>query len=291
MDFPRALKHLARLAYRDFPSDARLLVLAAHPDDETVGAASLLLDLPRCVVVHLTDGAPFDKRLWPSGLLGDRRAYAHVRRAEALSALAEAKLLPESIMSFACADQATSQHLVTLTRGFSQLLERLDPQLIVTHAYEGGHPDHDAAAFIAAHALRLRHKQGRSLPALFEMTSYHSAPADPGANITLPALETGRFLRRDECEVWTRTLDDEQRARKRKMLACYESQHAALTLFDSEQEHFRLAPHYDFNVAPHPGTLHYEQRGWLHGSEWRKRAREAGERLGLASLEQQLPCV
>ena len=36
------------------------LVVAAHPDDETVGAGAQLMRLPQLVLMHLTDGAPRD---------------------------------------------------------------------------------------------------------------------------------------------------------------------------------------------------------------------------------------
>ena len=46
-----------------------LAIVAAHPDDETVGAAGLLLSAGRAAVVHLTDGAPRDPRLPYVGLV------------------------------------------------------------------------------------------------------------------------------------------------------------------------------------------------------------------------------
>src|SRR6476661_8567872 len=60
------------------PSDSslRILVLAAHPDDETIGASLLLSRFPQSAVVFLTDGAPRDTRFWSAQVNGSREAYA-----------------------------------------------------------------------------------------------------------------------------------------------------------------------------------------------------------------------
>ncbi|HLU67947.1 MAG TPA: PIG-L family deacetylase, partial [Kofleriaceae bacterium] len=62
----------------------RLLVIAAHPDDETIGAAALLTTFDRCAVVHLTDGVPRDRAFWPGRAPASAEGYAARRRAEAL---------------------------------------------------------------------------------------------------------------------------------------------------------------------------------------------------------------
>src|SRR5438270_8219336 len=65
-----------------------LLILAAHPDDETIGASLLLARFPQAKVVFLTDGAPHDPRFWSRIAKGSREDYAHIRRQEAEKALA-----------------------------------------------------------------------------------------------------------------------------------------------------------------------------------------------------------
>ena len=56
------------------------LVLAAHPDDETAGAAWLLQRVPICTVMHVTDGAPLDPGLLAKDAQRSREAYAVLRR-------------------------------------------------------------------------------------------------------------------------------------------------------------------------------------------------------------------
>lgn len=69
--------------------------------------------------------------------------------------------------------------LVPLARALAADLDALRPRRLVTHAYEGGHPDHDAAAFVARAALDLLRRSGRPAPRLLEMALYHGAPARP----------------------------------------------------------------------------------------------------------------
>ena len=65
----------------------RLLVLAAHPDDETIGASASLAKFPCAAVAYLTDGAPRDPRFWTGGSYTSREDYARTRRKEAAHAL------------------------------------------------------------------------------------------------------------------------------------------------------------------------------------------------------------
>src|SRR5579864_789254 len=53
----------------------RMAVLAAHPDDETIGASALLARFPTAFIVYLTDGAPRDKHLWQATMQGSREDY------------------------------------------------------------------------------------------------------------------------------------------------------------------------------------------------------------------------
>src|SRR5581483_7709934 len=66
---------------------SRTIILAAHPDDETIGASALLGRVPGVTVVYLTDGAPRDARFRSPHVSGSRELYACVRAEEAASAL------------------------------------------------------------------------------------------------------------------------------------------------------------------------------------------------------------
>src|SRR2546429_5215252 len=98
-------------------------VLAAHPDDEVVGAAVLLTRSRACRVIHLTDGAPRDSRLWPCAFAG-RSHYARLRRLEAARALALAGVDCERIHALGAIDQEAARQLSLLARELAPLLAR-----------------------------------------------------------------------------------------------------------------------------------------------------------------------
>jgi N-acetylglucosamine malate deacetylase 2 len=250
-------------------------VLAAHPDDEAVGAGVALASSGGCRVVHLTTGAPADPSLWPVAFWGkSREEYAHARAAEARQALALVNVHPERILSLGAPDQESVLHLAPLARRFAVLLAQHAPPRIVTHPYEGGHPDHDAAAFVAHAAVALLSRSGAPAPPLWEMTSYHARDG---------AFEAGEFLG-DVSEVETLELWEPERALKRRLLDAYSSQRETLSCFSLRVERFRQAPRCAFRSAPHPGELYYERMRWADGHPWRARAAFALHELGFGEI-------
>jgi LmbE family N-acetylglucosaminyl deacetylase len=247
-----------------------LVVVAAHPDDETVGSASLLLRARSAAVVHLTDGAPRDPRLWGVSA-PDRSSYARLRRAEALAALAEAGVASERIVSLGAVDQEAIEVLAPLTRELAAVLEALEPRFVVSHPLEGGHPDHDAAAVAVRAALALLAHRGARPPRLAEMTSHHLAGE---------RLAAGRFLAGSPRGIRHR-LTAAEREIKRRMIECHASQRRALATFGLEEEAFRLAPPISLAVPPRAAPLHHEARGWMSFERFREAALEALRSLGL----------
>jgi N-acetylglucosamine malate deacetylase 2 len=255
----------------------RLLVIAAHPDAETAGAASLLSTLPDCAVLHLSDGVPRDRALWASGAAPTRDGYASQRRGEALRAMEIAGVPSTDVHCLGLQDQELVFQLPDLARELVRWIIALGPELLITHSYEGGHPDNDAAAFAAAAARDLLLRSGQRAPMLLEMALYHGAGGE---------LTVGQFVASDDigppqiqCAFRGAALD-----RKREMLRCFESQADGLApFFEIEYERFRPAPRYDFAAPPHVGPLLYEQRGMLDGDTWRALAARARGELSLGA--------
>src|SRR5215469_18559093 len=133
----------------------RMALVAAHPDDESIGASALLARCPNACVIFVTDGAPQDRKLWPKAIEGSRQQYAAIRRQEAERALAHAGIPARQISWLGGVDQEAIFTVAQLLARLVHLVEQVRPESLVTHPYEGGHPDHDCTALLASLALSL----------------------------------------------------------------------------------------------------------------------------------------
>jgi N-acetylglucosamine malate deacetylase 2 len=275
------------------------VVVAAHPDDETIGSSALISGLWDVYVVHVTDGAPRDRRFVPPRAPEGPEAYRAARRKEVTRALALAGVRPDRVLELGGVDQEATSNLADLSWAFRSLLQKLRPGVVIAHAYEGGHPDHDATAFIVRAGARLLSTGGGRVPLLVEMTSYHGddgglawPPLTEGAgsSATCTACHGAADLLRalgnepEDHRPFCLALGPGDRTRKERMLACFETQADLLARFSIGDERFRVAPDYDFSKPPHEGALFYERLGWpMTGERWRQLARLAEAELGLGS--------
>jgi N-acetylglucosamine malate deacetylase 2 len=249
----------------------RLLIVVAHPDDETIALGGQMWRMRDALLVHLTDGAPRDGEDARKNGFGAFTAYAAARQDELAAALAAGQAGGVRNAAMALPDKEAMLNLTELTGQLLELLRREQPVAVLTHAYEGGHPDHDAAAFAVHTACRLLAAANR--PAIIEMPFYHAHDG---------AMVTGRFLPSSNPEI-TVPIEGAALQRKQLMADCFHTQREMLGLFDLSPERFRLAPSYDFRQPPHKGSLLYEFWRWgITGADWRRYAAEALETLGLA---------
>jgi LmbE family N-acetylglucosaminyl deacetylase len=239
-----------------------VLVLVAHPDDETLGAGMWLhrhRATPRHIL-HLTDGSPKDMQDARTAGFNTRSSYAVARRNELQSALQLIEIPPENCRSYNCPDKEAYLHLPALVTKVESFIRRLNPYLVISSAYEGGHPDHDAVALVAA----MVHRRLSSFQH-WEFPLYHAGRDGE--------MITGEFLPGSAPAAASLDLTPAERDLKHRMLACFPSQTAVLSHFPVDREQFRPAPLYDFAQAPHPGPLLYERWGWgVSGSAWTRRA-------------------
>lgn len=224
------------------------VVLVAHPDDEVIGFGALIQRMRRAVVVFATDGAPRDPYFWKD--YGTREAYSKVRSVEAEAATrvvgAEAVFLPDMVEG-GIADQELFLRLPAAVPAFERVLADIRPHALLTLSYEGGHPDHDSACFIATVA-----GQRAGIP-VWESPLYHRDPDGKGVAQKFHEL-LGTEV--DLC------IDGEELRKKLDMFHTYKSQKLTLNTFRPEIETFRPVRDYDFKHRPFPWKLNYELWQW-----------------------------
>lgn len=261
-----------------FPTQSPLLVVAAHPDDEVIGLGGMLCRRKDVIFIKATDGAPQDPRFSISAGFRNRSHYAEARHEELLDALKLVQIGPEKIRSMAFADQEIMLNLAVFVRDLKQFLLDIRPTAVITHPYEGGHPDHDGAAFAVQAACKLAERESGFQTARMEFTSYH---------LELNRLVVAEFLPYRGQEIITMKLTNTEQEIKRQMVECFRSQQDILRRFPLHIEKFRQAPNYDFSRPPHAGPLLYETFGWgIKGKDFNRQAMEAAKILSLDEPEE-----
>ncbi len=243
----------------------RVVVLVAHPDDETVGCGGVLARLTGVTVVVATDGAPRNLHDAHDHGFATVATYAAERAHELVTACALAGCPAAQIVRLGIPDQGAAFALVPLARRLAGLFAARQVATVLTHAYEGGHPDHDATCFAAHAAVRLLAANGPG-PAIVEMPLYRMG--DTGMEL--------QSFGADAADVTRVVLTPEEQEHKRRMLDRYRTQAAILAPFGTEVELFRTAPVHQFAELPNGGRLLYEHFDWrLSGAQWRTLAAAA----------------
>ena len=277
---PRKLKNelIERFCTVDDPALANtptVMIVSAHQDDESIGAGARLCKLTDAYVVHVTDGAPRNPEVAQRYGFTTRDEYADARRRELLDAMSVAGVPEDHLICLGYVDGEASLRMVELVLDIAQLIDDHNPDIIITHPYEGGHTDHDATAFAVHLACGVLRREGIEPPAVLEMTSYHDRDGQRVVHEFLPHERADRDQR-------LIMLAEAEQAQKRQMYECFTTQHAVLSTFSTAIEKFRPAPRYVFTRPPHQGRLNYEKYGDPElGARWRRNAERALSRLRL----------
>lgn len=220
----------------------RVVVLVAHPDDETIACAGLLQRATRGLVVFAVDGAPphygFEKKF------GSLLNYSSIRLEEASRAL---KFIPGVSVRRLTRPTGTAfvdQHLVLdlpeASASLRHVISDFNPSLFVSHAFEGGHVDHDACHILAKQAsaeFGLRH---------LEFPLYWR---------TGDGTDVFQQFRPNGNREFILQLTSQELNRKRRMFVEYRTQQNLTSVFTLENERFRYvteAEHSKPNWSAYP---------------------------------------
>jgi len=176
-----------------FSAATRLLVIAPHPDDETI-ATGVLVQQVRAAggevrIVLLTGG---DNNPWPQRWLerrwriaaADRRRWARRRGEELQHALAALGIPPSALQALDWPDLGLTEMLLHATDSAAatvlDAVSRFSPDLIALPSLQDRHPDHSAAHVL----LRLALVGRPAPPALFTYLVHGRAGHGGGLPIT-----------------------------------------------------------------------------------------------------------
>jgi N-acetylglucosamine malate deacetylase 2 len=250
----------------------RLMVVVAHPDDETVGAGGRLDRLRTACFVFVTDGAPRNLSDARSAGFDNRAEYAAARRRELNRVFEAAGIGAGRYRSLNLVDQESAFQMAQCSEMLFEQIQENQPEAILTHPYEGGHPDHDTTSLSVHLACRILRREAGWAPVILEMSFYHNSSE---------GMKTASFLpARGDSLAITALLAPHEQELKRQLVACYVSQTRTLQSFSTEVECFRAAPEYDFTQPPHHGALYYEGFNWgITGERWRELARQCAQAI------------
>jgi LmbE family N-acetylglucosaminyl deacetylase len=183
----------------------RLLIVAPHPDDESIAAGGLLQVAKAAGaavrVIVLTDG---DNNPWPQRWVekrwridaAARARWGSRRREEAVAALALLGIPLADVRFLALPDTGITDVLMRDDRDVADILRdeasSFAPTLLVAPALSDRHPDHSAAFILATRACEAA---GQSFARILTFAVHGAAPQEGGALVNLS--EAQRIVKYD----------------------------------------------------------------------------------------------
>jgi len=226
----------------------RVLLLAAHPNDEFGIAATLRR--------HAQSG----DGVWVAWFAHDDRFQVEQRRsAEARTAMERIGVPEEHTLAADLPPVALASQLPEVVAEVRSVVADVEPDLVYCPAYEGGHPDHDALNFAAYEALALAGVDAREYP-IYRKSKHR------GLLRRVPRF--ARMIPGSGGDSDLRWLDPKEVEFKRDLWRVYRTQRPlfdVLLRFSGDEHRFfateqtRPLPLRDYSKPPHERPLLYEQ--------------------------------
>lgn len=199
-------------------SRSRVMVIAPHPDDESLAAGILLQTAAArgasVCVVFMTCG---ENNAWPQRAIerrwrigrAERKRWGKRRRLEALDALATLGVPDTDILFLQYPDQEITRRLIRAddepARRLCRIIDSRRPTILVSPSLADTHADHSATGVYVRQALALRPTKTQDLLQLEYLVHTRRNTVLPENSLTLPAAPG-------------------QQGRKRLAIACHRSQ-------------------------------------------------------------------
>lgn len=228
------------------PFGKRILILAAHPDDEVVASAAAIgrarAQGAEIFALYLTHGCIAEETMWPWARKNYQARIAR-RRAEAEEAARLLNIIPTGW------SPRPARHLwQELDHAYNDIRASIGSYRIDqlwAPAYEGGNADHDALNAAAS----LFKDQLSTL----EFAEYNFAGGTTHSHEFPEANGSEEIL----------SLTPDEIDKKRRALAIYKSEKGNLGYVRTARECWRPIAAYDYSQRPHPGILWYERFQWV----------------------------
>lgn len=151
---------------------ASCLVIAPHPDDETLGCGATIAR-KRAAGTQVTVVIVSDGRRSPRAAELTEAEFVVLRRTEALEALSRLGVAADDVEFLDFEDGTLVERLPEVAAALRRVIQRRSPQQVLVTSTADRHPDHAAVARVARHLLETGDLTGE----LFEYPVWQRMPA------------------------------------------------------------------------------------------------------------------